>query len=149
MNSQKVKDKCINFMNDSEELTINFIMKHLEVEDSDSHHKSLSQMSSTTGMNFMAYDHRQNKGKRHKKHEEKEMPKHRDHKMDKESRIPQNMEINVESVENSNNKKDKGVLQLDKSARAVGRQETFIRFAGLPRGNKVARVATEMFIMCR
>ena len=58
MRSQKVKDKCINFMNDGEELTIDFIIKHLEVEDSNSHHKSLSQMDSTTGVNFVCYDHR-------------------------------------------------------------------------------------------
>ena len=52
MRPQKVKDKCINFMNDGEEVTIDFIMKYLKVEDSNSHHKSLSQMDSTTGVNF-------------------------------------------------------------------------------------------------
>ena len=68
MRSQIVKDKCINFMNDGEELTTEFIMRHLEVEDSNSHHKSLSQMDSTTSVNFMSYDHRKGKGKGHDKH---------------------------------------------------------------------------------
>ena len=72
MRSQRVKDKCINFINDGEELTIDFIMKHLEVEDSNSHHKSLSQMDSTTGVNFMSYDHKKGKGKGHEKHNGKE-----------------------------------------------------------------------------
>ena len=70
MSSQKVRNKCINFMNDGKELTIDFIMKHLKVEDSNSHHKSLSQMDSTTAVNFMSYDHRKGKGKGHKKHVE-------------------------------------------------------------------------------
>ena len=64
MKSQKVRYKCINFINDGEELTIDFIMKHLEVEDSNSHHKSLSQMDSIVGVSFMSCDHRKNKGKR-------------------------------------------------------------------------------------
>ena len=82
MRSQKVKDKCINFINDSEELTIDFIMKHLEVEDSNSHHKSLSQMDSTMGVNFMSYDHGKGKGKDIRNMVPKEMLQHIDHKMD-------------------------------------------------------------------
>lgn len=40
MNSSHVRDKCINVMNnDNGELTINFLMQHLEKEDSNSHQK--------------------------------------------------------------------------------------------------------------
>ena len=53
-------------MNDGKELTIEFILRHLEVEDSNSHHKSLSQMDSTMGVIFMAYDQRKSKEKGHK-----------------------------------------------------------------------------------
>ena len=57
MNSTHVWDKATNFMkNDNGELTIEFLMQHLEIEDSNSHHKSLSQLDSTTLVNFAAYD---------------------------------------------------------------------------------------------
>ena len=41
-------------------------MQHLKVEDCNAHHKSLSQLDSTTSINFAAYDCRQNKGKSNK-----------------------------------------------------------------------------------
>ena len=40
-----------------------FLMNQLAVEDCNAHHKSLSQLDSTSSVNFAAYDHRQNKGK--------------------------------------------------------------------------------------
>ena len=67
MNSQQAKDKSINLMNEEgKELTVEFLMNQLEVEDCNAHHKSLSQLDSTSSMNFAAYDHRQNKGKSNK-----------------------------------------------------------------------------------
>ena len=55
-------------MNDEEqELTIEFLIQHLEIEDSNSHHKSLSQLDSMISVNFAAYDCKQNKGLRSKK----------------------------------------------------------------------------------
>ena len=57
----------IHLMNEEgKELTVEFLMNQLEVEDCNAHHKSLSQLDSTTSMNFAAYDHRQNKGKSNK-----------------------------------------------------------------------------------
>ena len=44
-------------------------MQQLEVEDCNAHHKSLSQIDSTTSINFAAYDCRQNKGKNSKKNQ--------------------------------------------------------------------------------
>ena len=41
-------------------------MNQLAVEDCNAHHKSLSQLDSTSSMNFAAYDHGQNKGKSNK-----------------------------------------------------------------------------------
>ena len=65
MNSQRAKDKAINFMNEEEgkEVTVEFLMNHLAVEDGNSQHRFLSQLDSSTSVNMVAYDHRQNKGK--------------------------------------------------------------------------------------
>ena len=62
------RDKAINLMNEEgKELTVEFLMQQLKVEDCNTHHKSLSQIDSTTSINFPAYDHRQNQGKSNKK----------------------------------------------------------------------------------
>ena len=68
MNSTKARDKAINLMNEEgKELTVDFLMQQLEIEDCHAHHKSLSQLDSSTSVNFAAYDRRQNKGKSNKK----------------------------------------------------------------------------------
>ena len=68
MNSQKARDKAINLMNEEGKvLTVDFLMNQLEIEDCNSHHKSLSQLDSTSAVNFAAYDCRQNKGKKSRK----------------------------------------------------------------------------------
>ena len=51
---------------EGKELTVEFLMYQLAVEDYNVHHKSLSQLDSTTSENFAAYDHRQNRGKNNK-----------------------------------------------------------------------------------
>ena len=67
MNSMQARDKAKNVMNEEGiELTVEFLMQQLEVKDCNAHHKSLSQLDSTTSVNFAAYDHRQNKGKSNK-----------------------------------------------------------------------------------
>ena len=48
MNSQQATDKAVEFL-----------MNQLAVEDCNAHHKSLSQLNSTSSVNFAAYDHRQ------------------------------------------------------------------------------------------
>ena len=65
MNSQRAKDKAINLMNEEEgkEVTVEFLMNHLAVEDGNSQHRFLSQLDSNTSVNMVAYDRRQNKGK--------------------------------------------------------------------------------------
>ena len=65
MNSQRAKDKAINLMNEEEgrEVTVEFLMNHLAVEDGNSQHRFLSQFDSSTSVNMVAYDCRQNKGK--------------------------------------------------------------------------------------
>ena len=68
MNSTWARNKAINLMNEEgKELTVEFLMQQLEVEDCNAHHKSLSQLDSSMSVNFAAYDHRQNKGKSNKK----------------------------------------------------------------------------------
>ena len=41
---------------EGKELTVEFLMNQLAVEDCNAHHKSLSQIDSTTSVNFAAYD---------------------------------------------------------------------------------------------
>ena len=67
MNSQRARDEAINLMNEEgKELTVEFLMNQLAVEECNAYHKSLSQLDSTSSMNFAAYDCRQNKGKSNK-----------------------------------------------------------------------------------
>ena len=64
MNSQRARDKAINLMNEEgKEVTVEFLVNHLAVEDGNTQHKFLSQINSSSSMNFAAYDHRQNRGK--------------------------------------------------------------------------------------
>ena len=55
MSSQQASDKAINLMNEEgNELTVEFLMSQLAVEDCNAHHKSLSQLESTSSVNFAA-----------------------------------------------------------------------------------------------
>ena len=67
MTSQQARDKAINLMNEeAKELTVEFLMNQLAIADCNAQHKILSQLNSSSSMNFAAYDHRQNKGKSNK-----------------------------------------------------------------------------------
>ena len=67
MNSTQARDKAINLMSEEgKELTVEFLIQQLEIEDCNAQHKSLSQLDSTTSVNFAAYDCRQNRGKSNK-----------------------------------------------------------------------------------
>ena len=67
MNSQWARDKAINLMNEeAKELTVEFLMNQLAIEDCNAQHKVLSQLNSSSSVNFAAYDRRQNKGKSNK-----------------------------------------------------------------------------------
>ena len=65
MNSQRARDKAINLMNEEEgkEVTVEFLMNHLAVEDGNTQHRFLSQLNSSSSVNMIAYDRRQNRGK--------------------------------------------------------------------------------------
>ena len=64
MNNTWARDKAINLMNEEgKELKVEFLIQQLEIEDCNAQHKSLSQLDSTTSVNFAAYDCRQNKSK--------------------------------------------------------------------------------------
>ena len=65
MNSQQARGKAINLMNEEEgkEVTVEFLMNHLAVEDGNTQHRFLSQLDSNASVNMIAYDRRQNKGK--------------------------------------------------------------------------------------
>ena len=67
MNSQWARDKAINLMNEeAKEPTVEFLMNQLAIEDCNAQHKNLSQLNSSSSMNFAAYNRRQNKGKSNK-----------------------------------------------------------------------------------
>ena len=67
MNRQQARDKAINLMNEeAKELTVEFLMNQLAIEDCNAQHKILSKPNSSSSVNFAAYDHRQNKGKSNK-----------------------------------------------------------------------------------
>ena len=51
---------------EGKEVTVEFLMNHLAVEDGNTQHKFLSQINSSSSVNFAAYDHRQNRGKSNK-----------------------------------------------------------------------------------
>ena len=51
---------------EGKELTVEFLMNQLAIEDCNTQHKILSQLNSSSSVNFAAYDHRQNKGKSNK-----------------------------------------------------------------------------------
>ena len=65
MNSQWARDKSINLMNEEEgkEVTVEFLMNHLAVEYGNTQHRFLSQLDSTSSVNMVAYNRRQNRGK--------------------------------------------------------------------------------------
>ena len=67
MNSQWARDKAINLMNEeAKELKVEFLMNQFAIEDCNAQHKILSQLNSSSSVNFAAYDCRQNKGKSNK-----------------------------------------------------------------------------------
>ena len=51
---------------EAKELTVDFLMNQLAIEDCKAQHKILSQLNSSSSMNFAAYNCRQNKGKSNK-----------------------------------------------------------------------------------
>ena len=64
MNSQWARDKAINLMNEEgKEVTVEFLMNHLAVEDGNTQHRFLSQLDSSSSMNMIAYECRQSRGK--------------------------------------------------------------------------------------
>ena len=63
-NSQRARDKAINLMNEEgKEVTVEFLMNHLAVEDGNTQHKFLSQINSSSSVTFAAYDRRQTEGR--------------------------------------------------------------------------------------
>ena len=51
---------------EGKEVTVEFLMNHLAVEDGNTQHKFLSQINSNCSVDFAAYNHRQNRGKSNK-----------------------------------------------------------------------------------
>ena len=70
MNSQHVRDKCITLLNNGkdEEFTTEFPVQHLEIEDSNTYHKSVRKLEMSTAVNYMQFGHRRSRGKQQTKH---------------------------------------------------------------------------------
>ena len=51
---------------EGKQVTVEFLLNHLAVEDGNTQHKFLSQINSNSSVNMIAYDHRQNRGKSNK-----------------------------------------------------------------------------------
>ena len=67
MDRQQARDKAINLMNEeAKELTVEFLFNQLAIEDCNAQNKILSQLNSSSSVNFAANDHKQNKGKSNK-----------------------------------------------------------------------------------
>ena len=129
MNSQCVRDKALNLTNNEKgELTIEFLMQHLEIEDSNSHHKSLSQMDSNITVNYTTYHQRQKRGSKHIKNNKHGKPPGQKPGMGAGSIMLQNLQEflqnwreSVSSVGNINTRMDKSVKHMGKSVRPVAR----------------------------
>ena len=78
------------------DLTVDFLMNQLEIEDCNSHHKSLSQLDSTASVSFVLYDHRQNQQGKGKKMQRME---NQGHRINLESRDLQILDISLEISE--------------------------------------------------
>ena len=64
MNSPQARNKAINLMNEEgKQVTVEFLLNHVAVEDGNTQHKFLSQLDSNSSVNMIAYDRRQNRGK--------------------------------------------------------------------------------------
>ena len=48
---------------EGKQVTVEFLLNHLAVEDGNTQHKFLSQLDSNSPVNMIAYNHRQNRGK--------------------------------------------------------------------------------------
>ena len=141
MNSQRARDKAINLMNEEgKEVTVEFLMNHLAVEDGNTQHKFLSQINSNSSVNFAAYDCRQNRGKSNK-------PKHTSGKngVQNKSRVgllhlpfnhlenPQVWKENVRDVVNQNTSQARNVWPRMPSVKTATRLDTSTRYVSLKR----------------
>ena len=141
MNSQRARDKAINLMNEEgKEVTVEFLMNHLAVEDGNTQHKFLSQINSSSSMKFAAYNHRQNRGKSNK-------PKHtsgRNGAQNKSrvqtsssttqpSRKPPGMEGKCMRCGKPEHQPGQNVQPRMPSAKTATRLDTFTRYVSLKR----------------
>ena len=111
---------------EGKELTVNFLMQQLEIEDCNTHHKSLSQLDSSTSVNFATHDHWQNKGKNSRKNRGngKDQAQNKSGKQGSsnsghQSRKPLGWRARAWDVENMKTSQGKGVLPRMPSAKTA------------------------------
>ena len=141
MNSQQARDKAINLMNEEgKEVTVEFLMNHLAVEDGNTQHRFLSQLDSSSSMNMLAYSRRQNRGKSNRSKDssgkEREQNKTRVQTSSstiQPSRKPPGMEGKCMRCGKPEHNREKNVQPRMQNARNATRLDTFTRYASQAR----------------
>ena len=103
---------------EGKEVTVEFLMNHLAVEDGNTQHKFLSQLNSNSAVNFAAYDCRQNRGKSNRS-------KHTSGKNEAQNKTR-------EQTSSSNSQLSRKLPGMP-SARIATKLDTSIRYANLRR----------------
>ena len=137
MNSQRARDRAINLMNEEEgkEVTVEFLMNHLAVEDGNTQCRFLSQLDSSSSVNMVAYDHRQNRGKSNRSRgnngKEREQNKTRvqtSSSTTQPSRKPPGMEGKCMRCGKPEHQQGENVQPRMPSAKTATRLDTFTRY---------------------
>ena len=132
-------------MNEEEgkEVTVEFLMNHLAVEDGNTQHRFLSQLNSSSSVNIVAYDRRQNRGKsnrpKNSSGKEREQNKTRVQTSSstiQPSRKPPGMEEKCMRCGNLNINREKNVQPRMQNARNATRLDTSTRYVSQARGQE-------------
>ena len=121
---------------EGKEVTVGFLVDHLAVEDGNTQHKFQSQINSSSSVNMIAYNHRQNRGKSNKA----KQPSGRNRAQNKSRvqtssstaqpyRKPPGMEGKFMRCGNLNINRDKTVQPRMQSAKNATRLGTSTRYA--------------------
>ena len=145
MNSQRARDKTINLMNEEEgkEVTVEFLMNHLAVEDGNTQHRFLSQLDSSSSVNMVAYNCRQNRGKsnrmKNSSGKEREQNKSRVQNSSstaQPSRKPPGMEGKCMRCGKPEHQQGKNVQPRMQNAKTATRLDTFTRYVSQAKGQE-------------
>ena len=130
-------------MNEEEgkQVTVEFLLNHLAVEDGNTQRKFLSQLNSNSSVNMIAYDRRQNRGKSNKGKQNSGRNRAQNKtrvqtssSTTQPSRKPPGMEGKCMRCGKPEHSQDKNVQPRMQIARNATRLDTSTRYASLRRG---------------